>query len=119
MGRYYNGDINGKFWFGLQSSDAADRFGVIGEASSELVYCFDQDNLEDVEQEIKNIENNLGNNLQKIENFINTNSGYNDKILEENEITEKELSECVDLLLGRQIRDCIKENQSCYFTTYI
>ena len=31
MGRYYNGDIEGKFWFAVQSSDCADRFGSIGE----------------------------------------------------------------------------------------
>jgi hypothetical protein len=30
MGRYYSGSIRGKFWFGLQSSSAADRFGVLG-----------------------------------------------------------------------------------------
>ena len=30
MGRYYTGDIEGKFWFGIQSSNSADRFGVIG-----------------------------------------------------------------------------------------
>lgn len=24
MGRYYNGDIEGKFWFGVQSSNDAD-----------------------------------------------------------------------------------------------
>jgi hypothetical protein len=28
MGRYYSGDIDGKFWFALQSSDCADRFAV-------------------------------------------------------------------------------------------
>jgi len=28
MGRYYNGDIEGKFWFAVQSSDDADFFGV-------------------------------------------------------------------------------------------
>lgn len=31
MGRYYNGDIEGKFWFGVQSSTDADFFGVIHE----------------------------------------------------------------------------------------
>ena len=30
MGRYYEGDIEGKFVFGAQSSTAADRFGVEG-----------------------------------------------------------------------------------------
>ena len=28
MGRYYEGDIDGKFWFGVQSSSDADYFGV-------------------------------------------------------------------------------------------
>jgi hypothetical protein len=28
MGRYYHGDIEGKFMFGVQSSDDADFFGV-------------------------------------------------------------------------------------------
>ena len=27
MGRYYQGDIEGKFWFGVQSSDDANNFG--------------------------------------------------------------------------------------------
>ena len=30
MGRYYDGDIEGKFWFGVQSSDDADFFGSKG-----------------------------------------------------------------------------------------
>lgn len=28
MGRFYSGDIQGKFWFGVQDSDDADFFGV-------------------------------------------------------------------------------------------
>jgi hypothetical protein len=31
MGRHYSGDIEGKFWFGVQSSDDASLFG--GETS--------------------------------------------------------------------------------------
>jgi hypothetical protein len=30
MGRYYTGDICGKFWFGIQNSDDADHFGCKG-----------------------------------------------------------------------------------------
>ena len=30
MGRYYNGDINGKFWFAVQNSNDANHFGVRG-----------------------------------------------------------------------------------------
>jgi hypothetical protein len=34
MGRYYTGDIEGKFMFGVQSSDDANFFGVEGESRS-------------------------------------------------------------------------------------
>ena len=43
MGRYYSGDIEGKFWFGVQSSNAADRFGAEGFRPEELCYYFDKD----------------------------------------------------------------------------
>ena len=36
MGRYYEGDIEGKFWFGVQSSDDADFFGCEGRPPSVL-----------------------------------------------------------------------------------
>ena len=45
MGRYYSGDIEGKFLVTVQPSNAADRFGVFGEATS-LSYIFDRDDLE-------------------------------------------------------------------------
>lgn len=40
MGRYYTGDIEGKFGFGCQASDAADQFGSHGEQPTELHYYF-------------------------------------------------------------------------------
>jgi len=43
MGRYYDGDISGKFWFGVQSSDAADRFGVKGQIDKELAEDFGEE----------------------------------------------------------------------------
>ena len=36
MGRYYNGDIEGKFWFGVQSSDDGDFFGSKGEEPNHI-----------------------------------------------------------------------------------
>jgi hypothetical protein len=116
MGRYYNGDINGKFWFAVQSSNAADRFGVTGEQPSTLEYYFDEDNLEDVELEIKNIEDSLGDKLKLIEKFFEERNGYNDKMLEEAGITQEELSDYADLGLGKKIRDSIKENGQCGFS---
>jgi DNA-binding transcriptional MerR regulator len=115
MGRYYNGDINGKFWFALQGSDAADRFGVTGQQPSTLSYYFSEDDLEDVEAEIKNIEESLGDKLQLIDKFFEERNGYNDKMLEEAGITTDELREYADLGLGKQIRDSIIENGQCSF----
>ena len=115
MGRYYSGDIEGKFWFALQSSDCADRFGVSGEQPNVLNYYFDEDNLEDVENEIARIEQNLGDKIKIIDEFFEKNNGYNDQMLTEAGITIQELSEYADLGLGKKIRDCIKENGQCSF----
>jgi len=115
MGRYFSGDINGKFWFALQSSDCADRFGVSGSQPEVLNYYFGEDDLEAVETEIKNIEDELGDQLQVIEKFFEDNNGYNDKMLEEAGITTEQLSEYADLGLGKQIRDCIKQDGQCEF----
>jgi len=116
MGRYYSGDIDGKFWFALQSSDCADRFGVTGEQPQTLEYYFSEDDLEGVEEEIKNIEDALGDKIKVIDEFFEKNNGYNDQMLKEAGITTEELSEYADLGLGKKIRDCIKEQGYCSFT---
>ena len=120
MGRYYNGDIKGKFWFGVQSSDAADRFGVQGTEPSELNYSYQKEDLEYVELEIKNIIETVGqNNVDLLDGFFNKTNGYNDVILQEHgvlEIFNEHKAEYADLELGIKIRDCIKENGQCEFT---
>jgi hypothetical protein len=115
MGRYYSGDIDGKFWFALQPSDCADRFGVIGQQPSILEYYFGEDDLESVEEEIATIEQSLGDKIKVIEDFFRKNNGYNDQMLTEAGITTQELKEYADLCLGIKIRDCIKENGECRF----
>lgn len=116
MGRYYSGDIEGKFWFALQSSDAADRFGVMGEQPEELNYFFTEDDLEAVEEEIKNIEDSLGEKKQILDKFFEENNGYTDKQIEELGVSKDELSDYADLGLGIKIRDCIKDFGTCSFT---
>ena len=44
MGRYYDGDIEGKFMFAVQSSTAADRFGSEG-FNNYVDYYFDESHL--------------------------------------------------------------------------
>jgi hypothetical protein len=115
MGRYYSGDIEGKFWFALQSSDAADRFGVVGIQPSILNYYFDESDLDGVEGEIKNIEESLGDKLQVINKFFEERNSYSDEMLKEAGITQDELSDYADLGLGKKIRDCIVDQGYCSF----
>ena len=116
MGRYYSGDIEGKFWFALQSSTCADRFGKKGEIPCYLEYYFNTYNLPEVEAEIQRIESTLGNVKEKIDKFFEENNGYNDEKLKEHGITIHHLSEYADLLLGYQIQNAIIENGVCQFT---
>jgi len=116
MGRYYSGDINGKFWFALQSSNAADRFGVEGEAPAELQYWFSTDNLEDVEAEILNIENSLGEKKQILDDFFREHDSYNDENIAKLGVSKEELKDYADLGLGIKIREYLKLNGDCSFT---
>lgn len=120
MGRYYNGDIDGKFWFAVQSSDAADRFGVQGYAPNYIEYYYCEEDLQGVEDEIKRIEDALGDKLQKLNDFFNADKvSYSDDELVAIGIDKHDLSEYADLELGIKIRDCIKERGSCDFQAEI
>jgi 23S rRNA maturation-related 3'-5' exoribonuclease YhaM len=115
MGRYYTGDIEGKFWFALQSSNAATRFGGIETEPAYLDYYFDEDQLEEVEAEIKNIEKSLGDKVKILETFFEKNNGYTDISINKLGVSMNELRDYADLKLGIKIRDCIKESGQCSF----
>ncbi|MBU6339708.1 MAG: hypothetical protein KGQ36_07060 [Rickettsiales bacterium] len=117
MGRYYFGDIEGKFAFAIQSSDAADRFGVSGEPPAILRYYFDSDNLYDVEEELKNILKNFGDRFFDIRKAYHGFLSYEEK--EELKIGDSELSEFYDFKLGLKIRRCIKLTGRCEFEAEI
>lgn len=115
MGRYYSGDINGKFWFALQSSDAASRFGGEEVEPNFIQYSFyEEEHLKGIEDEIKAIEDKLGEKLKVVEKFFEDNNGYNDEMIKPYFTTEQ-LRDYADLLLGRKIRDCVKEHGECNF----
>lgn len=120
MGRYYHGDIEGKFWFGIQSSNSADRFGYIGE-SNYIDYYFDEDHISGIEDELEDILEYLGDNFQKLEEFFNSNFGYTDEKLAQflgidNPLSVRSLlSQYADYHLGKKILDKIKETGYCSF----
>jgi hypothetical protein len=120
MGRYYNGDINGKFWFGVQSSDCANRFGVVGSQPETLYYYFNESDLQSVQDELKEIEKLLGNHLKQLNDFFAKNNGYNNvELAKELGISEAKLnnilSDYADYELGKEIEKSIIKNGECEF----
>lgn len=122
MGRYYDGDIEGKFWFAVQSSSDADFFGVEGYTPSELHYDFDkEENIDDVKEGIEKCKEALGNYKEKFDDIFNTqNRGYNfETLAEELKITDEEVKGLLKwyarLELGEKILNCLEQNGSCSF----
>jgi predicted AAA+ superfamily ATPase len=124
MGRYYSGDIEGKFAFAVQNSDAADRFGVIGHPPNYLEYNYNEGDLEELQKELKHIEDTFGPQKQALKIYFDLYKTQDDaplsfdSYLKEGglpELTESQFSEYYDYVLGRKILDCIQETGSCSF----
>lgn len=115
MGRYYTGDIEGKFWFGLQPSNAASRFGGEEFEPQYIEYYFNEDDLAKVNEEIEEIITTLGDKKKIIDNYFEDRIGYNDEEFEAIGITKDTLRDYADLKLGIQIRDKIEASGQCCF----
>ena len=129
MGRYYQGDIEGKFWFGVQSSDDARHFGghetelqdeETGDVH-ELEYFFNMDDIQDINSGISTCIEDLGVYKEKLDEFFDEDSYYNREDLAKNLGVSKD--ECSALLesyarlqLGYQIKVCVWERGECNFT---
>ena len=121
MGRYYTGDIEGKFWFAVQSSTDASFFGADSYEPNYVNYYFEKDeHLEMVENGIKECEDVLGKNLKTLDKFFSDNNGYNDDMIVEQTNIKKEnigrlLKWYARLRLGIKIRDYLKDHDECNF----
>ena len=131
MGRYYNGDIEGKFWFGIQPTDDASFFGKeyeddIDEETGEInegqiVYAFFKKDKFKVEKGIKECRKMLKGYKRKIDTFFKKNDCYTDKQLGKYlKISEAEAKTLLGwyarLELGNKIFKCLNEKGRCYFT---
>ena len=118
MGRYYVGDIEGKCWFGVQSSNWVDRFG----GEKRLSYDFDVEygDLEHVNEELSFLEYKLGSFLEKLDTFFDENTSYsNERLAKYLHITEEELNlilkDYADYKSGLQIKECLEQEGRCQF----
>lgn len=122
MGRYYNGDIEGKFWFGIQPSNDADNFGVIGTQPNYLDYYFTKEDLGKINKGIALCKRNLGEYEKKLDTFFEKEGGYNDEMLmKELRINKKEkltflLENYARLELGTKIKKCVDKKGECSFS---
>lgn len=116
MGRYYNGDIEGKFWFAIQSSNAPERFGAFERDPGYIDYSIDRESLPEIIEEIKSIESNPKVQLlMKLCDESDTIS-ITDAWQKENGVSREDLAEYADLTLGRKIRDFFEsdsDNEYC------
>ena len=117
MGRYYEGDIEGKFWFAIQESNDADFFGVKGEAPPYLSYYFSDNDLDDIKEGIKTCKTVLGDWKKKLDTFFENRDSYNDKKLEDViGLKDRSMLEWYARLeLGEKILKCVEENGECTF----
>jgi hypothetical protein len=76
MGRYYEGDIEGKFWFGIQSSDDADFFGSAGFQPDYLEYYFDEEHISKIEHGLAQCLDHLGSKKELLDDFFKEDQGY-------------------------------------------
>lgn len=104
MGRYYSGDINGKFWFGVQDSNAADRFGGVQLEPSYIYYNFMKDNFElSSLNELLVIVNNRHSKEFTLETDPDELNGISADV------------DLADLQLGLKIYQYLQVEDSCYF----
>jgi hypothetical protein len=117
MGRYYSGDIEGKFWFGVQNSTVGeDRFGCIESNPGYIDYYADEEQLPQINEELKYIEDKMGDQLAKYKELFSKVSGYNNQTLLDVGLDPALLGEYADYTFGVKLRDCITEHGSCSFT---
>lgn len=125
MGRYYNGDIEGKFWFGVQSSDDGEFFGAVGSEPAYIDYYIDD--MEAVTNGINKCLEFLGLNRKRLDDFFNSlKFGYNEEMIAKHwqkkhgiAITEKDIREMLAwyarLELGEKILNCMETQGDCRF----
>jgi len=132
MGRYYTGDIEGKFWFAVQSSDDAEHFGGTNnhvyleddeneENPIEIEFQFTTGDMESIKLGIKECEDKLGEFKFMLDYFFEKESGYNIpqmcKYLGcDEDKTQILLENYARLELGVRIKACVEEKGQCCFS---
>jgi len=120
MGRYYDGDVEGKFMFSVQSSDAHERFGAVEKEAGYINYTVYRDSYAEICAELDSIKN-FG-NMHKVKKMFNEKNGFNDEIKKQYGVTNDDLSEYADYEIGMQLKEYFDDNpdyEECEFKAEI
>ncbi len=93
IGRWYGGDIKGKFWVGVQPSDDAEFFGACEEP--DIHYYVDPESMDEVKEGIETCLKKLGKARKPMDAFFKNQKTYSNEQL--NEFINKEASKAWDL----------------------
>ena len=119
MGRYYSGDIEGKFWFAVQESDDASYFGGESWEPETVTYYFDEDDLLTIRAGIAKCKKFLGEYESKLDKFFEENNGYNDLMLIKAGFPASKIKDLLvyyaRLGLGEKILKCVEQKGKCEF----
>jgi hypothetical protein len=129
MGRYYQGDIEGKFWFGVQSSDDANYFGgseieLQDEETDEVMeleYFFAKEDLESINEGVQTCITDLGEFKPKLDEVFSSSNSYNpDELARQLGVGQAKYRDLMEsyarLSLGNKIKKCVEDNGECRFT---
>jgi len=108
MGRYYTGDIEGKFMFAVQGSDAGERFGAHELRGSVIHYCIQRESYDDIVKELKSIEDS--GSLERVQKMYEDYNGWNNEIAEKCEVSHKDLEDYADYRMGKKIKQWFDDN---------
>lgn len=109
MGRYYSGDINGKFMFSIQPSDAGNRFGAKEMHSNYIDYSVDRNQYENIVKELDIILKT--GSVDKVKKMFEKNNLYNEKTMKKFNVTNGDLRQYADYKLGTQMIEWFDENE--------
>ena len=113
MGRYYYGDIEGKFAFAIQPSTAPEDF--LGAEPVRITYSWS--GKDEIKQIIDKIKQGMGERFNQIEEFFSKHDWYNDKELAEfMRIPEHEVKDYLldyyNYKLGEKVYNYMVENNT-------
>ena len=107
MGRYYYGDIQGKFMFAVQSSNAGERFGA-QEEEAMVPYFVNRKFYDHIVEELEAIEQSGC--VDRVNKMFASEMGYDDDTLKEYGVSKDDLKEFADYRLGMNMKEWFDAN---------